>query len=356
MTDAELCRLADTIEIRQRLAQHSRGIDRKDATLLKNCYAPGSEVAYGFFNGPATEFSEVVTAGAHETVVTMHRTSNQWIQVNGNAAVSESYVIAYTGIHEAEGGPLHTLIGGRYLDQHQRGTSGWRLTHRRYLLDWNMNWSFNGSLDKAFSGQPYYLGAHLDRDPIHSTLTPSPSPESTPVTNPQDLSSRVDNALANIEIHNLIMAQARATDRRDAELLASLFAPEATLDMGFYEGSAADYPNVLMDVLQPMTQLAHSVANEWIEVNGTTAVAESYVIAHASVPSDDGPQDQVTGGRYLDRFTKGTQGWQFAHRRFVLDWAIELPCSDDSSNDMLAALEGGGSWPDDPVYELWQQV
>lgn len=46
---------------------------------------------------------------------TLHRTSNSWIKVEGEEAVSESHVIAY-----GEEPDLQRLVLGRYLDRHPR--------------------------------------------------------------------------------------------------------------------------------------------------------------------------------------------------------------------------------------------
>ena len=53
----------DRLAIQALLAAHSRGVDRADGELLKACYWPEAEVAYGGFNGPAHTFCENLPAG-----------------------------------------------------------------------------------------------------------------------------------------------------------------------------------------------------------------------------------------------------------------------------------------------------
>ena len=57
-----LQRLVDYADIKQILAQHSRGIDRSDARLFDSVYHDDATVDYGFFNGAASEFATVVTS------------------------------------------------------------------------------------------------------------------------------------------------------------------------------------------------------------------------------------------------------------------------------------------------------
>lgn len=103
-----------------------------------------------------------------------------------------------------------------------------------------------------------------------------------------------------------------------------------------------------------MSRVCHSVANEWIEVRGDTAVAESYVIAFTTSPGTSGSMDQLTGGRYLDRVDRRGGEWKYADRRFVLDWTMSQPTTDQSREGMLVMLAKGGRYPDDPVYRHWQ--
>ncbi|MFN4135059.1 MAG: nuclear transport factor 2 family protein [Novosphingobium sp.] len=77
------------------LAAHSRGVDRADANLLASAYHEGATVDYGFFAGPAATLVDILAGAQKSAPPTLHRTSNCWIRVDGNAATSESYVIAY---------------------------------------------------------------------------------------------------------------------------------------------------------------------------------------------------------------------------------------------------------------------
>jgi SnoaL-like domain len=116
------------------LANHSRGVDRGDASLLGAAYHPGATVDYGFFAGPAETFVAILAGAQKAAPPSLHRTANSEIRLAGDHAVSESYVIAYV-----EDADTQRLVFGRYLDRLERRGGEWRLTHRQYVLDGNTN-------------------------------------------------------------------------------------------------------------------------------------------------------------------------------------------------------------------------
>ena len=157
---ARLQRFVDTQEIGQVIASHSRGIDRANEETFSDVYHDDGYVDYGFFDGPAAEFAAVVTAGADDTPGTLHRPSNVWIEVEGDAAKSECYVTVYT--HAADESSAAsgetTFIGGRYLDKHERRDGVWKMTHRTYVMDWNFNQPGTGSAVPGFDASPRIQG------------------------------------------------------------------------------------------------------------------------------------------------------------------------------------------------------
>ncbi|MDH3641874.1 MAG: nuclear transport factor 2 family protein [Gammaproteobacteria bacterium] len=332
-----------------------RGIDRGDLALLKSAWHGDAQVAYGFFNGPAAELAEILVGGpANPDNVTMHRPANVWIKVAGDRAISESYVFVYS---PSEG--VQSLIGGRYLDRHERRDGQWRLSHRTYVMDWNINQPATGT-----GAAPYKRGVKSTEDPgvgllaqwdIKDKLARS---DGGNVEISADLAAQAEVALAKAEIHDLICAQARAVDRGDTALLRSLWAPDATVDVGeFYTGDVAGFCDLMLETAQSMRRMSHTVNNEWIQVDGDSAVAESYVIAIATAATDEGDQDTLSGGRYVDRYQRLNGAWKCSHRTFVSDWIIEQPSTDqrDEPGSMYEALTTrGGLYPEDPIYSFWK--
>lgn len=370
MSDLDVAAVLENMVARQEIthaiARLQRGIDRGDRTLMSSAFHDDAELDYGFFVGTAVEFCDIMTGPSerahHE--VTMHRPANIWIRAEGHRAVSESYIIAYSPGADGDG-PLQSLIGGRYLDRHECRDGVWRLDHRTYVLDWNINQAGTGSALTDF-GAGLIRGARLVDDPGSRLLTSWAIADRPPITGgetveiSQKLAAEAGIAFARNEILDLIVAESRAVDRADEALQRSLWHPGATVDLGaFFEGPADEFCDWILDAVRSAVRMWHSVSNQWIQVDGAEAVAESYVIALDTRSGDDGEVDTLSGGRYLDRFEEIGGAWKFTHRTFVHDWQIEQPSTDqrDDPEGMYAALRTrGGHFPDDPVYAFWNRA
>jgi SnoaL-like domain len=363
---ARIANLVAELAISEAITTVQRGPDRGDLALMKSAWHDDAQVIYGFFNGAATQLCEVLMGGpAQPDNITMHRPSNVWIKINGDRAISESYVSVYTRT-----GDVQSLIGGRYLDRHQLRNDQWRLSHRTYVLDWNINQPATGSGLPAFDA-PYNRGSKSTDDPgarllaqwgvknsgIKYTFERS---DGGTVELSTQLEAKVRVALAKSDIAQLICTQARALDRGDTELLRSVWAPGATIDLGtFYAGNVEGYCELMRNAALNVRRMSHSVNNIWVEVDGESAVAESYVIATATAATDHGDQDTLSGGRYLDRYQLVDGVWKCSHRTFVSDWIIEQPSTDqrDVPGSMYESLTiRGGLHPSDPVYAFWNSI
>lgn len=362
-TGAVLEKLVARQAIGHAIARLQRGIDRSDRALMASAFHADAELDYGFFVGSAADFCDLMTGPSerdhHE--VTMHRPTNTWIEIDGDRAVSESHIFAYSpGANEE--GAVQSSIGGRYLDRHERRNGEWRLCHRTYVLDWNINQAGTGSALPGF-GAGLIRGARCEDDPGHKLLsswgiTDQPQTDGgETVEISQALAAQAQTAFAKSEIHDLIVAESRAVDRADEALQRALWHPGATVDLGaFFAGSAEAFCDWILEVARSAVRMSHSVSNQWIQVDGALAVAETYVIALDTRTEDDGDVDSLTGGRYLDRFENIGGAWKFMHRTFVHDWQIQQPSTDqrDDPDGMYAALKTrGGHFPDDPVYAFW---
>jgi hypothetical protein len=341
--------------IRQTLATHSRGVDRAEAPLLDSAYHPGASVDYGFFVGRASELVAALTAAQKTQPVTLHRTSNIWIKVAGERAHSESYVLAYAE-QPASGGAAQRFIGGRYLDRHERRGGEWRIVHRHYVMDFNINRpSVSNWLDPPVSLACFApRGGHGAADPGRALLAQhaaSFTSRGAPTVS-QISDSTLDAALSREALHELNMAYARAADRADATLMASIFHDEGTVVSGLFNGNAQAYAlEITRFVRANLERCFHSVANEWYEIRGDQAVGEIYVIANMTA----GAKDTLTGGRYIDAYERRGGTWKIKARTFVLDWTHNAPTSHETGG-MYASLTTRGCFgADDPIYAFWGQ-
>jgi uncharacterized protein (TIGR02246 family) len=338
------------------LANHSRGVDRADVNLLAAAYHDDATVDYGFYAGPAAALIDMLGNGQKGTLPTLHRTANTEIRRSGNLAVSESYVVAY--VEEPD---IQRMVFGRYLDRLECREGSWRLSHRTYVLDSNTNRP-NSALraDPPVSHDNYVPeGAKGAADPGRALLAKYEAStrhlqKARPMTaDAAALDAALDTALARDAIRRLVTGYCRAADRADAELMASLFWEDAHVISGIVNGSGQDFAiAVTAYITGNLDSCFHSVANEWIEVNGDHAVGEHYILAHNRA----GGADTLTGGRYIDSYERRGGEWRIAARGFVCDWTATHATTFENDGFYGALTTRGSYGKVDPVYALWASL
>ncbi|RYD60057.1 MAG: nuclear transport factor 2 family protein [Sphingomonadales bacterium] len=352
----DIGQIADRQAIANVLAQHSRGVDRADAGLLASCYHDNATVDYRFYAGPAAEFAIILTGSQQGQPVTLHRTAQMSIELDGDAATSESYVMAYASGDDEAGTTFQRLICGRYLDRHARRQGEWRLTHRTYVLDTNVNWRgewTRPALGPLEAQMP--VGSHGVADAGIALLAQAHARNTTRGTESMSHdSSTIDGVISRQQIADLTMAYCRGIDRADAAMLASVFHPDATVVSGVFNGNGQDFATEICALVEDVyEQTFHSMANQWIEVDGDGAIGETYVIAVSTSSGDDEKTDTLTGGRYVDRFERREGRWAIAERTFVLDWTRSEPSTRQMAGGLYGALDlHGARGAADPVYAL----
>lgn len=340
------------------LAVHSQGVDRADRALLSSAYHADGSVDYGFFKGAASELAAILAPAQRANPVTLHRTCNIWIKVNGARARSESYVMAYVE-HGSGADAIQRFIGGRYLDEHGCREGQWRLTHRTYVMDWNTNRpsTANWPEPPASLATLCPRGGHGAQDAGRALLASAAAgldrAEKTQMSANAISDEAIDQALSRQALHDLSMAYARAADRADAELMESLFHEDATVISGVVNGDGKRFArDIVAFVRANLERGFHSVANEWYEIKGDKAIGESYVIAMVTA----GGNDIMTGGRYIDSFERRTGVWKFKSRNFVVDWTTTHPTTFESGGMYSALPTRGRFGKEDPVYAFWNRA
>lgn len=127
--DAALSREA----IHRLLTVYCRGVDRGDKDLLASVFWEDSTVISGVVNASGAEFS----SGIVDYVTTnldycFHSIANEWIEVKGDHAVGEHYLIAQMCT-----GGQDVMTGGRYIDSYVRRDGIWKILSRTFVADWN---------------------------------------------------------------------------------------------------------------------------------------------------------------------------------------------------------------------------
>src|SRR5262245_56513787 len=116
--EARLQKLLDQQEIHDKLMTYCRGVDRSDAALISQVYHPDAVANHGYvtFTGEnaGTEITRLDAADS-----TSHMIGNLLIEVDGDEAVTEAYVLN-TSENERDGQPVLFIKSHRFCDYWER--------------------------------------------------------------------------------------------------------------------------------------------------------------------------------------------------------------------------------------------
>jgi hypothetical protein len=140
-----------------------------------------------------------------------------------------------------------------------------------------------------------------------------------------------------LALHELVQKYSRAIDRRDFDLLRSLYHEDATEEHGgMFHGPVADYIAWLPEVLAKNEATAHYVVNALFEVDDDYAEGEVYKINyHRTLPPNG--IETITGSRSHDRFARRDGVWRFTYRGIVLDWSTIRPVDPNAYKQFAAS-------------------
>ena len=138
--ESVLQELLDKQAIQELIARYSRTLDWVDDAGQAGCYWPDAAIDYGFFKGTAADFVPVVMAVERSTGRRWHLLSSLAVKLtSATTAEGECYGIALGFRREDEAEPYRgNMYGGRYLDQYEKRDGEWRISSRRYIMDWTM--------------------------------------------------------------------------------------------------------------------------------------------------------------------------------------------------------------------------
>jgi ketosteroid isomerase-like protein len=134
--ERKLRAVMDKQEIHEVLMRYCRGIDRCDEALVLSAF---HEDATDNHTGPVEMVAErvprVIEMARTTVKGTSHNLCNELVELDGDVAHAESYLLAYHRI-EHEGRELDWILGARYLDRLERRAGEWRIAHRTVVNDW----------------------------------------------------------------------------------------------------------------------------------------------------------------------------------------------------------------------------
>jgi hypothetical protein len=125
-------------EIRRRLLDYCRGIDRCDPDLVASVYHPDATDDHGGFRGSGLDFARYATEKlrAHAEATT-HLIGDSIIDFTGpGTAEVETSVLAWHRCRDDDG-PYLERFGGRYFDTFEHRDGAWKISHRLVTHDWD---------------------------------------------------------------------------------------------------------------------------------------------------------------------------------------------------------------------------
>jgi hypothetical protein len=129
-------------------------------------------------------------------------------------------------------------------------------------------------------------------------------------------------------IRQVLSTYTRAINRKDKDLLASIFHIDGEDDHGTFRGTAADFPSWAIDYMDRLFEFtAQCTGSVVIDLQGDRAETESFasVVHVIKAVDDEGRQFDVLFCRYLDTLEKRDGQWKILKRELAMDWRFRGP-------------------------------
>jgi hypothetical protein len=143
-----MLQLLDKQEITEQIYRYARSMDRLDEPLGKACFWPEAKADYGaqMYQGTGHGFVEMCMAAHPHFISHAHQFSNILIEVEGDRAQSETYGDVTLRRRDESGQLIDSRNLGRYVDRWERRDGNWRISDRRFLLDFDQSGPAIGAL------------------------------------------------------------------------------------------------------------------------------------------------------------------------------------------------------------------
>lgn len=149
-TTATLAWLRDREVIKDLYLRYAYGVDSMDIDLVRSVFHPDCVVVGTMEEGSLDDYLDGLAEGLAAYEASMHFRGNQYVEIDGDEAFVETWVVGY---HlEVPGSPIdHLVLGLRYCDDVVRVGDGWKIIRREAVRQWH-----TGPLPRPFIGPPPY--------------------------------------------------------------------------------------------------------------------------------------------------------------------------------------------------------
>ena len=142
--------LRDREQLRMLYQRYAFGVDALDFDVVRSVFHPDCTVSGTLQDGALEPYLRGIEQGLKQWDVTMHFMGNQYIEIDGDEAHVETWVVGYH--MEAEGSPLdHLVLGLRYQDDVVRVDDDWKIIRRNAVKQWH-----TGPFPRPTLGPPAY--------------------------------------------------------------------------------------------------------------------------------------------------------------------------------------------------------
>lgn len=135
-------------------------------------------------------------------------------------------------------------------------------------------------------------------------------------------------------------------DRHDADMIRSVYHPDALDEHGPFQGGPDDFAQWANDFHADTTlSHTHNITTHTCEIDGDVAHAQSYCLY--ALRRKEGNTVMLGGGRYIDRLTRRNGEWRISLRKLYIDWR----CNTDGTVFDTPNGYPAGTWSHaDPSY------
>ena len=134
--DARLQELLDKDAIRDVIMRYTRGIDRFDLDVARSVFHPDSIENHGPFKGLSHDWIDSFDPAEFQGIERHHCLGQSIIDLRGDVAFAETYLILARGLPRDGDTPNLVLIHARYIDRFERRDGEWRIAHRNAVIDY----------------------------------------------------------------------------------------------------------------------------------------------------------------------------------------------------------------------------
>lgn len=138
--------------------------------------------------------------------------------------------------------------------------------------------------------------------------------------------------LDRLAIADCVHRYARGIDRRDAELVASCYHPDALDDHGDFVGRGQDLPAWVFPRLTGSVRSQNHITTHNVELDGDTAHGDTYYVVTSRASSG---AVTIVSGRYVDRFERRAGQWRIAARVCLVESMVTVEGGDMSRHDQV---------------------